>query len=735
MVGHSCRKTYAFSCQDILVENREMKNVKYENHCGPKITRFAQDANLHDGRHHSFLRESSLWILLVAGITFFALALPALLGQVYVGDDLGEFHLPIRAFYAKQLASGEPFEWMPQLYSGFYVAAEGQLGGYHPLHWILYRAFPLAVAFNLELLASYPFLFFGTWLLLRRLTDSQPAGLYGALVFTFGSFMLLHFFHPNAIAAIAHLPWILLALEIALKTELCWQQAIAEFAIGLLIGSQLLMGYPQCVWFTALTAASFLFWRYSQVGKPLKRIVTIAVPVILGIAIGAIQWMATLHLLDNSVRKTVGDAFVNTGSLHPLNLVQLVAPYLFQTRVVGQNTHELGLYMGAVPMVLFVWLLAHRRLWGRHRQLIWALLAFGALSLFLAFGQYGGLYRLQSFIPIVNRFRFPCRAIVLVQLCMAIGSGIAFTLLVENSGNPRYKMRRSALPWIIVTAIAAAISGPIILPEYVASPILVWFGPLLLLLALALVSRAACGSIIAIFSLVLFTAVDLAAYGLSYSIRHKTAKLADFVRLAPHPPGDTSARVVAPSEKEGLYIGNRMLLAGVTRVDGYAGLQPFRHLDYSQESTWHLAGVQWVYMPDQTTGKRKWIAVSPQAPRARLLGIDNAEVRVLRDSPGRIQIVVNTDTESMLAITENYDPGWRVTIDGREETVSRVESDFLGCGITVGNHDAQFEFRPHCVQSGKRVSLLSLGLLLVLCVLRLLSFPLRRADKTKSGPI
>ena len=37
--------------------------------------------------------------------------------------------------------------------------------------------------------------------------------------------------------------------------------------------------------------------------------------------------------------------------------MQAVAPYLFATRVVGQNTHELGLYFGAVPLLLAVWLL------------------------------------------------------------------------------------------------------------------------------------------------------------------------------------------------------------------------------------------------------------------------------------------------------------------------------------------------------------------------------------------
>ncbi len=661
----------------------------------------------------------STWILLIAAITLLALAMPALLGRVYTADDLGEFHLPIRDFYARQLAAGAPFEWMPDLYGGFYIAAEGQLGAYHPFHWILYRALPLPMAFNLELLASYPILFWGTWLLLRRLTGSNPAGLYGALVFTFGSFMLLHFIHTNAIAVIAHLPWLLLMLDIALGTEVRWRQATAEMALGLLVASQLLLGYPQCVWFTALAAAGLMVWRYSQINKPLHRIASILAAACLGIATGAIQWLATLQLLNNSTRQTVDEAFINTGSLHPLNLVQLVAPYLFKARVAGQNTHELGIYMGAVPLVLCIWLLAHRKLWAEKRKLIRALLVFGAFSLLLAAGEYGGLYRLQSFIPVIDRFRFPCRAIVLVQFCAAGCAGLAFALLMEHPGVFQSSRRSRALPLVLVVSIALALIGPIILPNYVSRPLLVWLGPALIASAIILVSRAARGSQAALWGLVLFTAVDLATYGLSYSVWHKTSKLAGYVAAAPRPPTGIKARVVAPSGKAGQSIGNHMLLAGLTRVDGYAGLQPTRQLDYSQESTWRLAGVQWAYLPDGKTGRHKWHEISPSAPRAQLLDSDDADTVVLRDSPGNIEIAVRTGTQAMLATTECYDPGWHVTVDGRDGEVSRVENDFLGCAVAAGRHIVQFKFRPRCRESGSLISSVSLGLLALFFGLRL----------------
>src|SRR5262245_26462208 len=50
-----------------------------------------------------------------------ALAWPFFVGRVYVADDLGEMHLPLRMFYARQLAAGEAFDWNPDLFGGFYL--------------------------------------------------------------------------------------------------------------------------------------------------------------------------------------------------------------------------------------------------------------------------------------------------------------------------------------------------------------------------------------------------------------------------------------------------------------------------------------------------------------------------------------------------------------------------------------------------------------------------------------
>ena len=82
--------------------------------------------------------------------------------------------------------------WTPAIFAGFYLHGEGQIGLFHPFHQLLYRALPLGPAFNLELIASYVAAFAGMVWFLRRLRFSRAAALFGAMLFAFSGFNLLH---------------------------------------------------------------------------------------------------------------------------------------------------------------------------------------------------------------------------------------------------------------------------------------------------------------------------------------------------------------------------------------------------------------------------------------------------------------------------------------------------------------------------------------------------------------
>src|SRR5579862_3607739 len=172
-------------------------------------------------------RDLFAWSLLAGIVLLCLLALPFYSGELYTADELGSFHLPARAFYSQQLARGEPFDWMPGIYCGFYLTGDGQVGTYHPLHHFLYRLLPLQSAMGWEYLFSYPLMLSGMYFFLRRRLGRRDAAMVGSLAFTFSSFNLLHFVHPNAVAAVAHIPWLLTMIDIVLVDAKRWKVALA----------------------------------------------------------------------------------------------------------------------------------------------------------------------------------------------------------------------------------------------------------------------------------------------------------------------------------------------------------------------------------------------------------------------------------------------------------------------------------------------------------------------------
>jgi hypothetical protein len=720
--------------------------------------------------------RSNSWVFgtLVVAITalLLALAWPMLRGEVYLADDLGDFHLPLRAFYAQQLARSEPFDWCPDLYCGFYLTGEGQVGGYHPLHWLLYRTLPLSLAFDLECWLSYPLMLIGLYAFFRRLRLSGESALFGSIAFTFGGFNLLHFIHPNAIAVIAHLPWLLCAIDIALRSQNAKHRCWAWLAVGALTGSQLLLGYPQYVLYSAFVESGYVLlvgWNLPARGRAMVRgIACWGAALWLGSLLAGVQLLPTFDLLQHSVRQNTDHRLAAHGALHPFNLLQLVGPYLFSSRVVGGNTHELGLYLGAVPLVLAVWHLTNRDNCRRFRFATTAAVAAAAFGLLWSFGSFGPLGWLQEHTPLVNKFRLPCRAIAIFQLGMAVLAALGFADLVSRQSMEcaAGKTIRSRRLWLLpIVALALAIAAPIVWPAHVSVWPLVIVGPMLLLVSTCLIQFASSGARWALPLLVFFAAADLAIYGMSESIWRRTQPLAEFINQIDTPPAGPQCRVAAdlacdqesaPGEN-GLRVGDRILFAGWKRADGYAGLEPARRLDYRQAAALQVASVGWIsdqafavispYSQAKITADRTrdhWLPLPNPVARIRLisatvlssnpandlsqLSADQALVdeplelpvgppgkaALVFDRPGHIVVESNCPAQRLLVVNESNYPGWKATIDGRDAKLLRVNGDFLGVVAPPGRHEVCFDFQPESLRIGRLVSGFGLSLLVVM---------------------
>jgi hypothetical protein len=698
------------------------------------------------------------------------MASPVLIGRIYVFNDLGDFHLPLRAWYAERLGLQEPFLWTPKLFCGYYLAGEGQVGMFHPFHLLIYSTLPLMLAFAVETLASYPFAFVGTYYLLRRRLHQRNAALFGAMLFTFCSFNMLHFVHVNAVAVAAHIPWLLWTLDVLLTDADRRRVLAAQVGMALLIASQLLLGYPQYVWFSLLAEAGYLAFllrerAHAAEGESLPRAVLVrrgvrlALAGLTGLLLGGIQILPTLDVLRDSTRCGVSSEFTEWGSLHPLNLLQWVAPYLFNTRVFGRNTQELGIYLGAVPLVLVLWSLAQPKESRRLRRLYWSTFAFAALMLWLALGKYGLIYRLQRLLPGVGGFRCPCRYSLLFQFAVAVLAAVAFLLLVRrqerNEKAAWSELKLLALPAVI--SLATVIS-PWLFPAwpYFSSLQALWFSPLLMGTAAVLVGFAARGARWALTAMILLTAADLGLYGLKHSVLRDAENIHVYINQANAPQNRPEGRVLMnpePVGERGMHYGNAMLLAGWSRADGYTGLEASRRLDYRQLAALRAAGVHWVLKNERTasltglTPQGDWLLVPDPRPRIYLVSRAHASRDPARDitqiplettalvdvplqlpagspgiatlyddRPGRLRIWADCPSRQLLVVSERYHPGWQAELDGQPCALLRVNGDFMGCAVPPGKHRVALAFHPRSFRNGVLVTAVGLVLLSIALV-------------------
>ena len=735
-------------------------------------------------------RDLFAWSLLAAIILLSLLAMPFFAGDFYTADDLGKFDLPARAFYAEQLARGEPFDWMSNIYSGFYLTGDGQVGTYHPLHRFLYRFLPFRAALGWEYLYSYPLLLAGMYLLLRRRLRREDAAMVGSLAFTFSSFNLLHFVHPNAVAAVAHIPWLLAMIDIIMVDAKRWKVALAQAFLALLTGSQMLLGCPQYVWFSLLVESGFTVFlvmtrRYLPrdgcetlatcnvcIGCRRNSSSLVIVAKAIGLLVGAVQLLPTLEALSQSAAS--GGGVPEGAALHPINLIQLVAPYLPVDRVFGGDAHELGLYVGAVPLMLALWVLVRRHDLGGMKRLAQATAGLAAAALLLALGSQARLGGLRDSVPWMAWFQFSCRYTVLFQFAVAVLAAIGFVLVEREAGEKRKFQRhvpilenrnRAAALWrqyeilgaTVLVSLAVAAAGLILQAGHqVASPLRVVVGPLLMAAAALLVITAAQGVRGALVGLILFMAADLGYYGLSCTL-DMSGQSDGLLTLAVAPPGECAdgspdaQRVFAPPPdgRRDTAIGNQMTLAGWPRADGYAALSPSKSLDYFQLAALRVASTRWVHRSPSTSTiegltpfDENWLQVPDPLPMARLVtrvvpsdnpAADLAKIDVRREAlceyalalppgktgtamltrhgSGEMTVKVCCGSPQLLVVAESYHPGWRCTIDGSAKPLYRVNGDFLGCVVEPGNAEVRMEFHPDSLFRGRIVTLVGLGLI------------------------
>src|SRR5262249_53721528 len=113
----------------------------------------------------------------------------------------------------------------------------------------------------------------------------------------------------------------------------------------------------------------------------------------------------------------------------------------------------------------------------------------------------------------------------------------------------------------------------------------------------------------------------------TYAIWPSTYALETAVSTIPGPDVAKVATELHDPSRPGLRVGNQMVLRGWQQLDGYAGLEPARRLDYRDVNALRVAGVERVLRSPATDSiaglvplDDRWLQVPNPLPKARLVG-------------------------------------------------------------------------------------------------------------------
>jgi hypothetical protein len=108
--------------------------------------------------------------------------------------------------------------------------------------------------------------------------------------------------------------------------------------------------------------------------------------------------------------------------------------------------------------------------------------------------------------------------------------------------------------------------------------------------------------------------------------------------------------------------------------------------------------------------------------------ITKARAQIIGDQRNRVVIETENDGEGLLVLSDNYYPGWQVTIDNQASEILRVNHTMRAVRVPAGSHMVSFSFAPKTFTMSIYLSLAALVIVLAV----LIFMQLIQAKKTKA---
>lgn len=120
-------------------------------------------------------------------------------------------------------------------------------------------------------------------------------------------------------------------------------------------------------------------------------------------------------------------------------------------------------------------------------------------------------------------------------------------------------------------------------------------------------------------------------------------------------------------------------------------------------------------MYDPQFDLRNILILEEDLPKGVQLGKDpNAHITIQKYAPDEIILKTNTAADMLLFISDNYFPGWRVSVDGKHDKIYRANYSFRALPVKKGEHKVVFWYKPASFDLGLKISVMSLFALILI---------------------
>jgi len=96
--------------------------------------------------------------------------------------------------------------------------------------------------------------------------------------------------------------------------------------------------------------------------------------------------------------------------------------------------------------------------------------------------------------------------------------------------------------------------------------------------------------------------------------------------------------------------------------------------------------------------------------------IEGSVARVIKYSPDEVKINADMTESGVLVLGDNYYPGWKVFVDGKEKELLKANFFLRGVFLGKGKHEVRFAYEPISFRIGLIISVLTFaGIIALIC--------------------